>query len=448
MKVRFAPSPTGFIHIGNIRTALINWLFAKRHGGEFVLRMDDTDLARSEKRFETAIIEDLAWLHMPHDAFFRQSERMEAYTQALERLKAIGRLYPCYETAEELELKRRTQLAQGRPPLYDRGALRLSEAERARLEAEGRRPHWRFLLEATPIEWADLVRGPVHFEGTALSDPILLREDGSPVYTLSSVVDDLDTNITHILRGEDHVANTAVQIQLMEALGGDLEKIHFGHFTWIVDAEGQGLSKRIGSLGVNTLKEEGVHPLALNSFLARLGTADPIEARYSMADLAAHFDIHTFSRTSPKFLVEELAGFNTKWLHHAPYSVIEHNLSIPLPEAFWACVQGNIERLEDAVQWWHVTVDPLPSPAPVLVEDQSVLKAALETLPVGDLDEATALAWTKAIATAAGVKGPALWMPLRRALTHVDHGPHLVTLMTFMGRERCLARLKAALQAA
>ncbi|MEJ1996137.1 MAG: glutamate--tRNA ligase, partial [Limibacillus sp.] len=299
MKLRFAPSPTGRLHVGNARVALINWLYARQNGGAFLLRMDDTDEERSTAEFAEAIERDLTWLGLAWDAFARQSERTERYDLAAQSLKASGRLYPCYETADELSLKRKAQLSAGRPPLYDRAALNLSEEKRRAYEAEGRRPHWRFKLEHAAIDWDDLVRGPQHFEGDKLSDPVLIREDGRPLYTLSSVVDDAELGVTHVLRGEDHVANTAVQVQLFEALGAEVPT--FGHLPLLTDAEGKGLSKRLGSLSLEALRAEGLEPMTLNAYLAALGTSEHAEPALDLAELVARFDLSRYGRAAPKF---------------------------------------------------------------------------------------------------------------------------------------------------
>ena len=297
--VRFAPSPTGRLHVGNIRTALVNYLFRARHGGKFVLRIDDTDRERSTKEFEDGIIADLAWLGLAHDGFMRQSERMARYAAAVDDLKTRGLLYPCYETAEELDLKRKVQLGRGKPPVYDRAALKLSDAQKQAYQERGIAPHWRFLLSHETVAWRDLVHGEVAIHTQTLSDPVLLRADGQPLYTLPSICDDIDLAITHVIRGEDHLTNTAVQIQLFRALGAAVPI--FGHFPMLTGAGGEGLSKRLGSLGVESLREDGLEPMALNSLLARLGTSDPVEPRQSMDELVAGFDITHIGRASVKF---------------------------------------------------------------------------------------------------------------------------------------------------
>ena len=438
--VRFAPSPTGLLHIGNTRAALLNWLFACRHGGSFLLRLDDTDRERSTPEFAAAIERDVRWLGLDWDRFARQSDRLDRYAAAAEALKAAGRLYPCYETAEELGLKRKAQLAQHKPPLYDRAALRLTDADRARLEAEGRRPHWRLLLEHVPVAWNDMIRGPQHFEGRDLSDPVLIREDGQPLYTFASVVDDIELGITHVIRGEDHVANTAVQIQLYRALGGPVPL--FGHFPLITDAGGQGLSKRLGSLSLQSLREEaGVEPMAILSLLAKLGTADPVEARLTPAELAAEFDISRIGRGTPKFDPADLERLNAQILHATPFEAVRERLEAMdmtgVDAAFWEAVRPNLARLSDAAEWWAVTHTAL---APVLPDPDFAARAAA-LLPPEPWDAGTWGLWTAAVKEATGAKGKALFLPLRLALTGREHGPELKTLLPLIGRERALARL-------
>ncbi|PWC34536.1 glutamate--tRNA ligase [Azospirillum sp. TSO35-2] len=438
--VRFAPSPTGRIHVGNVRLALVNWLFARKTGGSFLFRLDDTDEERSTQDFADGIAQDLTWLGLTWDRFARESDRYPRYDEAASGLKAAGRLYPCYETPEELSLKRASLVSQGRPPIYDRAALRLTDADRARLEGEGRKAHWRFKLNPTPVEWTDLVRGPVHFEGTALSDPVLIREDGRPLYTLTSVVDDADFAITHIIRGEDHVANTAVQIQIFEALGAAVPA--FAHLPLLTDAGGQGLSKRLGSLSVGSLRDEdGIEPMAVNSLLAKLGTSDPIEARLTLDELVAEFDLSKIARGTPKFDPEELARLNARILHLTPFERVADRLAaLGLSGAdavFWEAVRANLTRLEDARDWWAVTHAPVTP----LVEDAGFLAQAAALLPDEPWDLGTWGAWTNAVKGATGRKGKELFLPLRRALTGRDHGPELKNLLPLIGRARAVRRL-------
>lgn len=437
--VRFAPSPTGRLHVGNVRLALVNWLFARRHGGSFLLRLDDTDLERSREEYADGIVEDLRWLGLEWDRFARESDRMDRYADAVARLKAAGRLYPCYETAEELSLRRKSLVSRGLPPVYDRAALRLGEAGRARLEAEGRRPHWRFRLEHEEVAWDDLVRGPQRFHGKDLGDPVLVREDGRPLYTLTSVVDDADLAITHVIRGEDHVANTAVQVQLWQALGAPVPA--FAHLPLLVDASGQGLSKRLGSLSVASLREEGIEPMALASLLAKLGTSDPVEPRRSLDALAAEFDLSKVSRATAKFDPADLDRLNARLIHAMPFEDAAPRLGDlgvgQADAAFWEAVRPNLSRLADALDWWQVARAPI-RPA---IEDAGFAAEAARLLPPEPWSEETWGAWTGAVKAATGRKGKALFLPLRLALTGRGHGPELRNLLPLIGRARAAARL-------
>jgi glutamyl-tRNA synthetase len=444
MKVRFAPSPTGLLQVGNARVALVNWLFARQQEGTFLLRVDDTDQERSRARFVAAIETDLAWLGLGWDERATQSERLDRYEAAAERLKASGRLYPCYETAEELEAKRRLQSASGRPPVYDRAALRLSEAERHRLEQEeGRRPHWRFKLEPGQVAWPDLVRGDQTFQAGSLSDPVLVREDGRPLYTLTSVVDDIELGATHVVRGEDHVANTAAQVQLFRALDGEVPA--FAHLPLLTDTEGRKLSKRTGDLSLEGLRtRDGIEPLALVSYLARLGTPDPIDVAASLDELVAGFDISRFSRAAPKFDWDELLRLNARRLHELPYEAVADRLSAlgldGAGAAFWTAVRANITRLAEARDWYDVCVGPT---APWIDDaDRAFLAEAADLLPEAPFDAGTWDAWTQAAKGATGRKGAKLFKPLRKALTGRDHGPELKGLLPLIGRDRARARLR------
>ena len=447
IRVRFAPSPTGLLHIGNARTALINWLFARHHilkGEEatFLLRLDDTDPERSEDRYAQAIEKDLAWLGLSWDAFARQSDRFEAYARAIDRLKASGRLYPCYETPEELDFKRKRQLARHEPPIYDRAALQLTDAQRRAFEAEGRRPHWRFYLLPETIQWEDMTRGTIVFQSSHLSDPVLVRADDAYLYTLTSVVDDIDLDITHILRGEDHVTNTAVQIQLFAALGANLSTLHFAHTTKLVDAQGGSLSKRLGSLSLGSVREMGLEPMALNSLLARLGTSLPVEPQVTLDALAASFTLSIFSRTPPRFDPEDLKTLNHKLLQIMPYDKVQDSFRqkglSPVTETLWNAVRGNLQTLEEARQWEDIcTKDILP-----ISTDQTYLMQALSCLPEEPWDQATWALWTGKIKEISGRKGKDLFMPLRQALTGKDHGPEMKELLLLIGYNKVRKRLK------
>lgn len=433
-RVRFAPSPTGRLHVGNARAAILNWLFAHQSGGSFLLRLDDTDRARSTEEFARGIESDLAWLGLTHDAFARQSDRFAIYADAAEKLKAAGRLYPAYETPEELDRRRARQRARGLPPVYDRAALKLTAGDRARLEAEGRKPHWRFKLNGAPIRWTDLIRGPVEIDTATLSDPVLIREDGAFLYTLPSVVDDADLAITHVIRGEDHVVNTAAQIEIFQALGAAIPA--FAHYPMILDADGGPLSKRLGSLGLADLKGQGIDPMALNALMAKIGTSDPIEPRRTLAELAGEFAFAKIGHASARLDPEDLRRLTVKLLHMKPYDEVAGR--VPGGEAFWLAIRDNLESLDDAAAWWQAVSQPLEPVA----ADPAVLAAAADCLPPGDLDETSWGPWTKAVSAATGKKGRDLFLPLRLALTGRDHGPEMKKLLPFIGRERALARLK------
>ncbi len=437
--VRFAPSPTGRIHAGNIRTALFNFLFARRAGGRLILRLDDTDRERSTEEFARGIEEDLHWLGIDWADKVRQSDRFDRYAEAVEKLKARGRLYPAYETQEELELKRKRQLARGKPPVYDRAALKLTAEEKAKLEAEGRKPHWRFLLEQRDVVWDDLVRGRQHVDAASLSDPVLVREDGSYLYTLPSVVDDIDLGISQVIRGEDHVANTAPQIQLFEALGA--EPPAFGHHSLLVGADGQALSKRDRFLAIEGLRAEGIEPLAVASYVAMLGTSDAVAPHASLDDLVPGFDFSKLSRAPARFDPHELRLLNAKLLHMLPFGMVADRLramGVAGGEAFWEAVKGNLAVLADAQAWWQVVQGPLEP----VIADTVLCAAAAGLLPAEPWDDTTWSAWSAAVKQATGAKGKALFQPLRLALTGREHGPELKLLLPMIGRVRASARLE------
>lgn len=437
--VRFAPSPTGRIHVGNVRTALFNLLFARAGGGRVLLRIDDTDTDRSRKAYEDAILADLAWLGLAHDLFLRQSERFALYREAAERLKAAGRLYPCYETAEELERKRKRQLGRGQAPVYDRAALTLTDRDRIQLEAAGRKPHWRFLLERESVAWDDLIRGPSHVDLASVSDPVLIRSDGHFLYTLPSVADDIDTGITHIIRGEDHVTNTGAQIALFKALGGAPPA--FAHHPLLLAADGGPLSKRLGSLSIGELREAGFEPMALLSLLARLGTSDPLEPRSSLDALVRDFDFAKIGRAPARFDLNELRSLSAKLLHEMPYEAVKDRLGLAGPperlRAFWEAVRPNLAVLADAGLWWRVVEGPVEP----VIEDRALTEKAAGLLPPPPFTEESWGVFTKAVSAATGAKGRALFQPLRLALTGRGDGPELKKLLVLIGPERAKARL-------
>jgi len=439
--VRFAPSPTGRIHIGNARTALLNWLFARRRAGTFILRFDDTDLERSKREYADAIEADLAWLGIEPDLVRRQSERFADYESAAAKLKDLGRLYPAYETAEELDRRRKLQQARGLPPIYDRAALRLSADDRAAVEASGRKPHWRFRLEPTVVRWDDMVHGESHVDCASLSDPVLRREDGSYLYTLPSVVDDIDFGVTHVIRGGDHITNTAVQIQIFEALAGASPR--FGHHNLLTDSGGGGLSKRSGALSIAALRDKGIEPLAVAALAVLVGSAEAVRPVASLDELA-EFDLSQLSHGAARFDEAELEALSARTLHRLPYSAVADRLSAfgvagPHAEALWLAVRGNLSRLDDVAIWRQVTEGDI---API-VEDPDYLEIAASCAPEDPWDQSTWGAWTARVKEATGRKGRALFHPLRLALTGRETGPELALLLPLLGRARALARLSA-----
>ncbi len=440
VKVRFAPSPTGRLHVGNVRAALFNWLFAKKEGGSFLLRSDDTDQERSTKAYEDGIIEDLGWLGIAHDEFFRQSERFAEYDAVRDHLIAEGLLYPCYESAEELDRKRKLQRARSLPPVYDRAALGLSDDERAALEAEGRKPHWRFKLSQKPVRWDDLIRGEVVVDTSAVSDPVLIREDGGYLYTLPSCVDDVDSGISHVVRGEDHVTNTATQIELFEAIirfRGKGAVPRFAHHSLLIGADGQSLSKRLGSLSIAAMREDGLEPEAITSLLARLGTSDPVEPKVNISMLIEGFSFDRMGRAPARFDMAELESLNAKILNDMPWQrVAERVEAMGGNEALWLAVHGNINKLGDIADWVAVVSGEIEP----VIENEAVTKAAAEALPQGDIKPEDWGAIVEKVKAATGAKGKNLFMPLRLALTGKAHGPEMGALLALIGREKAKAR--------
>jgi glutamyl-tRNA synthetase len=437
VKVRFAPSPTGKLHVGNVRTALVNWMFAKGQGGAFVLRIDDTDLARSTAEFEQGIEDDLTWLGLVWDERYNQSKRFDRYEEAAARLKAAGRLYPCYDTSEELDRRRKVQLSRGLPPVYDRAALALTEAEKAAYEAEGRKPHWRFRLDGKRVSWEDLSRGHAEVDTASMSDPVLIREDGLFLYTLPSVVDDIDMAITHVIRGEDHVTNTGAQIEIFEALGGPVPA--FAHMPLLVGEDGQALSKRLGSLSIAEMREKGYEPIAITSHLGRIGTSDPLEVGESIDALGASFAFAKMGRSPARYDTADLDRLNAQALHAMPYETARPRLvelDADLGETFWNGVRGNLQKFADVVEMATIVRGPVTP----LIEDPAFAQAALAALPE-TIDETLWPVWTAAVKEATGAKGKALFMPLRLMITGQAHGPDMATLAPMIGRERIVKRL-------
>ncbi|MFG1480573.1 glutamate--tRNA ligase [Xanthobacter sp. V4C-4] len=439
--LRFAPSPTGLLHVGNARTALLNALLARRGGGTFILRLDDTDVSRSRAEYADAIIQDLDWLGIPPDATYRQSDRLALYEDAVARLKASGRLYPAYETEDELELKRRLQRARGLPPLYDRAALALTVAQRAALEAEGRRPHWRFRLDHRAVAWDDGVRGPQHVDTASLSDPVLVRADGTFLYTLPSVVDDIDLGVTAVVRGEDHVTNTAVQIEIMQALGGPVPR--FAHHNLLTLPSGEGLSKRLGHLSLKALREAGEEALAVAAAAVLVGSAQALQPVESLDALAGLVDLARISRAPARFDPQEVSGLTARTLHGLPYEAVAGRLAaagIGGGGPFWLAVRGNLSVFREAAAWWSLCATA--QAGEVGEADAPFLAAAAALLPDEPWDGNTYGAWIKAVKAESGRAGKALFHPVRRALTGRDTGPELAALLPLMGRGRVEARLR------
>ncbi len=449
--VRFAPSPTGRLHIGNLRPALFNWLFATQHNGQFVLRLDDTDVERSTEEFAHAIVDDLAWTGIHPHLTVKQSDRFALYDQAAQKLRQAGLLYPCYESAEEVDRRRKRLMARGLPPVYDRAALKLSEEEKREFDARGQKPHWRFLLpnfaetpfetQRTDVHFNDLIRGEQTVDLASMSDPVLIRADGTYLYTLPSVVDDIDLGISHVIRGGDHIANTGVQIAIFEAL--EAAPPMFGHHNLLQDASGGGLSKRLGSFSLGSLKDDGFEPMAVNSLAVLTGTSQTVVACATMDELAGIFDIATASKSDARFDLAGLQSLNERLLHVLPYDQAAPRLAAlgaDHGEAFWNAVRENLQTFSDVEQWAAVikgefAVIELPA------EDTEYLGKAKELLPDGTWDEDTWKDWTSALKEATGRKGRALFMPLRKALTGLDHGPELAGLLPLIGREETLRRL-------
>jgi glutamyl-tRNA synthetase len=435
---RFAPSPTGKLHIGNVRTALINWLYAKKHGGKFILRMDDTDLARSKEEYKDLIINDLNWLGIKWDSSFNQLSRLEKYEAIKNELLEKGRLYPCYETPEELDAKRKLQLSSGKPPIYDRAALKLTEEQIKNYEKQNRVPHYRFLINDSEIKWNDMIKGEISYHGKNLSDPIIIREDGTMTYMLCSTIDDVEFNISHVIRGEDHVSNTAIQIQMFEALGSIAPE--FGHLS-LVKSKDDKISKRVGGFEIQSLREDSnIEAMAINSFLALIGSSVSISAYKTMEDLIEQFDIHTYSKSPTTYMPEELELINHKLIITYQFSDIQtylkNNGLDKIDEKFWLAVRPNLYKLSDINDWWKICYDPIKAEG----IDSAFLLIASELLP-NKINEDTWAEWTKLISQKSGKKGKELFMPLRLALTGKDSGPELKNLLPLLTREDILKRL-------
>jgi len=430
---RFAPSPTGYLHVGNLRTALFNYMIARKAGGTFILRLDDTDPERSKPEYADAIQADLEWLGLTWDRIERQSERLDRYAAAADALRAAGRFYEAFETPTELDLKRKKQLNMGRPPVYDRAALKLGEAEKAALRAE-RSGHWRFLLDHERIEWRDGILGPQSIDAASVSDPVLIRGDGQVLYTLASVVDDTEMGVTHVVRGSDHVTNTATQIQIMAALGHAAPA--FAHHSLLTGPQGEALSKRLGTLALRDLRARGVEPMALLSLLARLGSADPVELRGTLDELVAGFDIARFGAAPTKFDENDLFPLTARHLQSLPYAAVEDEIAaLGVPEAlaprFWAAVRENVAVRSEMAEWWRFFRDGADAPL-VADEDRAFVAEAFDLLPPPPYGDTTWADWTAAVKAATGRKGKALFMPLRKAVTGRERGPEMADVMALL----------------
>ncbi|MCG6557432.1 glutamate--tRNA ligase [Ruegeria sp. 1NDH52C] len=430
---RFAPSPTGYIHVGNLRTALMNYLIARKAGGTFILRIDDTDPERSKEEYVDAIKQDLDWLGLHWDRVERQSERLDRYAEAADKLRDMGRFYEAFETPTELDLKRKKQLNMGKPPVYDRAALSLSEGEKNALRAERGNGVWRFKLDQERIEWTDGILGDISIDAASVSDPVLIRGDGQVLYTLASVVDDTDMGVTDVVRGSDHVTNTATQIQIMAALG--FEHPRFAHHSLLTGPQGEALSKRLGTLALRDLREQGVQPMALLSLMARLGSSDPVELRSDMAELIEGFDVTRFGAAPTKFDVQDLFPLTGRYLQALPLEAVAADVAAAgVPEdmaaPFWLMARENITTLNDLAGWWALCRD---GAEPLIAdEDRAFVAEAMALLPEGPLDGDSWGAWTQAVKEATGRKGKGLFMPLRKAVTGMERGPEMATLLPLM----------------
>ena len=430
---RFAPSPTGYIHVGNLRTALMNYLIARKTGGSFILRLDDTDQERSKQEYADQIMRDLEWLGLHWDRVERQSLRLERYREAAEDLKAKGRFYEVFESPTELDLKRKKQLNMGKPPVYDRAGLKLSEAEKEKLRAEGRQGYWRFLLDQERIEWTDGILGPISIDAASVSDPVLIRADGQVLYTFASSVDDIDMGVSFIVRGADHVTNTATQIQIMQAMGGTPP--NFAHHSLLTGAKGEELSKRLGTLSLKDLRAQGIEAMALLSLMARLGSSRPVELFGSLDELSEGFDIGTFGAAPTKFDAEDLFPLTRSYVQSLPFAAVAdriNSLGVPadMAEEFWSVAKGNITVLSDLDDWWTLFRDgakPL-----VAEEDRAFVAQALAMLPPQPWTKDTWGQWTTAVKEATGRKGRALFMPLRHAMTGRENGPEMADVMPLL----------------
>ena len=432
---RFAPSPTGYLHVGNLRTALFNFLIARKAGGQFILRLDDTDPERSKDEYADAIQEDLEWLGLTWDRVERQSLRLDRYAAAADELRTKGRFYEAFETPVELDLKRKKQLNMGKPPVYDRAALKLSDDEKAALKAE-RAGHWRFLLDHQRIEWQDGILGDLSIDAASVSDPVLIRGDGQVLYTLASVVDDTEMGVTHVVRGSDHVTNTATQIQIIEALDGTLPS--FAHHSLLTGPEGEALSKRLGTLALRDLRAAGVQPMALLSHMARLGSSQPAHLFASLEELVEGFDLGSFGAAPTKFDAQDLYPLTARYLAGLEFEAVANDvaaLGVPadLAPTFWNVVRENITVLADMKGWWELFRDG--ATPEIAAEDRAFVEEAFAALGEPPYDADTWGSWTAQVKETSGRKGKQLFMPLRHAVTGLTRGPEMADVMTLLQKK-------------
>ena len=438
INLRFAPSPTGDLHLGNLRTALINWLLAKKLNGNFMLRIDDTDTARSEERFVHSIINDLGWLGIVHDKLVRQSERLDRYQAKIEQLKNIGKLYPCFETKEELERKKKLPIASGRPPIYDRQSLNLSTKEKEKYSREGRKPYWRLLLEEKTVSWKDLIKGEIDIDLKNTSDPVLVRQDGTPLFTLTSVVDDIELQISHVVRGDDHISNTAAQILLTEYLGGS--NVSYAHHSLLTTKSGEAFSKREKSLGLDSCRKQGIEAMTINSFLAKISTSDAISCFYNMEGLIKDFDISKISESPAKFNIIDLQRLNVKLIQGLDYHDAKNRfdeMNIKVTKELWLAIKNNIISLAEAEIWLSI----ISKHVVPIIKDKKITELASSLLPDEPWNENTWDTWISKIKEKTSVRGKDLMFPIRLAITGREGGPEMKKLLPLLKKELVKKRL-------
>ena len=439
-KVRFAPSPTGFMHIGNARIAVINHLFCRKNNGKFLFRIDDTDALRSKKEYEEAIKADMNWLGIGYDETFRQSERLDRYHEVMKKLISDGFLYKCFEPPEELEYKRKLAISKGKPPVYDRASLSLTDAEIKAYEQEGRIPYWRFKLPDKTVSWNDLILGEISYNLNNVSDPVIVKADGTFLYTYSSVVDDFDAGITHIIRGQDHVTNTAVQIAIFDEISKGTYQVSFAHLSLLVNKDGSQFSKRLGSMNLGEIRAQGVEPMAILDLLATLGSSLDTIPFTKIDDLIKYFDISKFSTNSPKFDIDDIFKISRKILHSKPFSEIAH---LGISEKAYEVIKGNIDSYSDFSVWKEILQSGFKAKFVPTTEETEVLQSFAQKIRVvnnfSKEDIENALNTVKAELNITNQK---LYHPIRKTLTGQDKGPNIVDFMTVLGKQETLQRIK------